>query len=181
MDSLKALNPRLVYCSITGFGQNGPYAQRAGYDFMIQGMAGVMSINGTPDGEPMKMGVAFSDIFAGLHAVIAFRQHCSIARKRVKASTSTFHCWTRKWPCWPNQGAELSCWRQGTKAAWQCRIPTSCLTRLLKPAMATSSWPLHRSSVMRSIAASSVRRIWWMTCTAPTAAAWKTAIRLSRN
>jgi crotonobetainyl-CoA:carnitine CoA-transferase CaiB-like acyl-CoA transferase len=69
-ESLAKLNPRLIYCSITGFGQNGPYANRAGYDFMIQGMAGVMSITGEPDGEPMKMGVAFSDIFAGLHAVI---------------------------------------------------------------------------------------------------------------
>lgn len=70
-DSLKAINPRLIYCSITGFGQNGPYAQRAGYDFMIQGMAGIMSITGEPTGEPMKVGVAFADIFTGLHAVIA--------------------------------------------------------------------------------------------------------------
>jgi crotonobetainyl-CoA:carnitine CoA-transferase CaiB-like acyl-CoA transferase len=69
-ESLKAVKPDLVYCSITGFGQNGPFAGRAGYDFMIQGMAGVMSITGEPDGQPMKMGVAFSDIFAGLHAVI---------------------------------------------------------------------------------------------------------------
>ncbi len=70
-DSLKTVNPGLIYCSITGFGQNGPFAQRAGYDFMIQGMAGVMSITGENDGSPMKMGVAFSDIFAGLHAMIA--------------------------------------------------------------------------------------------------------------
>ncbi len=69
-ESLKAVNPTLIYCSITGFGQNGPLAQRAGYDFMIQGMAGVMSVTGEPDGNPMKMGVAFADIFAGLHAVI---------------------------------------------------------------------------------------------------------------
>jgi crotonobetainyl-CoA:carnitine CoA-transferase CaiB-like acyl-CoA transferase len=69
-ESLKTENPRLIYCSITGFGQTGPFANRAGYDFMIQGMAGVMSITGAPEGEPMKMGVAFSDIFAGLHAVI---------------------------------------------------------------------------------------------------------------
>ncbi len=73
-DSLKALNPRLIYCSITGFGQNGPYANRAGYDFMIQGMGGIMSVTGQPDGqpgaEPMKAGVAFADIFTGLHAVI---------------------------------------------------------------------------------------------------------------
>ena len=72
-DSLAKLNPRLIYCSITGFGQTGPYAGRAGYDFMIQGMAGVMSITGEPDGEPMKMGVAFSDVFAGLHAVIGIQ------------------------------------------------------------------------------------------------------------
>jgi crotonobetainyl-CoA:carnitine CoA-transferase CaiB-like acyl-CoA transferase len=69
-ESLRTVNSRLIYCSITGFGQDGPYASRAGYDFMIQGMAGVMSITGEPKGEPMKMGVAFSDIFAGLHAVI---------------------------------------------------------------------------------------------------------------
>ncbi len=70
-DSLKAVNPRLIYCSITGFGQNGPYAQRAGYDFMIQGMAGLMSITGEPDGAPMKTGVAFADIFTGLYATNA--------------------------------------------------------------------------------------------------------------
>jgi crotonobetainyl-CoA:carnitine CoA-transferase CaiB-like acyl-CoA transferase len=69
-DSLKAVNPKLIYCSITGFGQDGPYAQRAGYDFMIQGMAGIMSVTGEPDGQPMKVGVAFADIFTGLHAVI---------------------------------------------------------------------------------------------------------------
>ncbi len=72
-DKLHKLNPRLIYCSITGFGQTGPYAGRAGYDFMIQGMAGVMSITGEPDGRPLKMGVAFSDIFAGLHAVIGIQ------------------------------------------------------------------------------------------------------------
>jgi crotonobetainyl-CoA:carnitine CoA-transferase CaiB-like acyl-CoA transferase len=72
-ESLHTVNPRLIYCSITGFGQTGPYANRAGYDFMIQGMAGVMSVTGAADGEPMKMGVAFADIFAGLHAVIGIQ------------------------------------------------------------------------------------------------------------
>jgi crotonobetainyl-CoA:carnitine CoA-transferase CaiB-like acyl-CoA transferase len=71
--SLAAQNPRLVYCSITGFGQNGPYAHRAGYDFMIQGMGGIMDLTGTPDGEPMKIGVAFADIFTGLYAVIGIQ------------------------------------------------------------------------------------------------------------
>ena len=68
--SLKASHPRLIYCSITGFGQNGPYANRAGYDFMIQGMSGLMSITGEPDGQPMKVGVAFADVFTGLYSVI---------------------------------------------------------------------------------------------------------------
>ena len=72
-ESLAEVNPRLVYCSITGFGQTGPYAHRAGYDFMIQGMGGIMDLTGTPDGEPMKIGVAFADIFTGLYAVIGIQ------------------------------------------------------------------------------------------------------------
>ena len=68
--SLKAINPRLIYASITGFGQDGPYATRAGYDFLIQGMAGAMSITGDPDGPPTKAGYAMADIFSGLYAVI---------------------------------------------------------------------------------------------------------------
>ena len=73
--SLKAVNPRLVYCSITGFGQEGPYAARAGYDFLIQGLGGLMSITGRPDeepgGGPMKVGVALTDILTGLYAANA--------------------------------------------------------------------------------------------------------------
>ena len=76
-ESLKAVNPRLIYCSLTGFGQTGPYAQRAGYDFMIQGMGGIMSVTGQPDGmpgaEPMKIGVAFADIFTGLYCTIGIQ------------------------------------------------------------------------------------------------------------
>jgi crotonobetainyl-CoA:carnitine CoA-transferase CaiB-like acyl-CoA transferase len=72
-ESLQAINPKLVYCSITGFGQTGPYAPRAGYDFIIQGMAGMMSITGEPGREPQKAGVAISDIFTGLYAVIAIQ------------------------------------------------------------------------------------------------------------
>lgn len=72
-ESLKAINPRLVYCSITGFGQDGPYAPRAGYDFIIQGMSGMMSITGEAGREPQKAGVAISDIFTGLYSVIAIQ------------------------------------------------------------------------------------------------------------
>lgn len=72
-DSLKALNPGLVYCSITGFGQDGPYASRPGYDFIIQGMSGIMDLTGEPDGEPQKIGVAFADVFTGMYAVVAIQ------------------------------------------------------------------------------------------------------------
>ncbi len=72
-ESLKAVNPRLVYCSITGFGQDGPYAARAGYDYIVQGMGGIMDLTGDPDGEPQKIGVAFADIFTGLYGVVAIQ------------------------------------------------------------------------------------------------------------
>jgi crotonobetainyl-CoA:carnitine CoA-transferase CaiB-like acyl-CoA transferase len=71
-DSIKEINPKIIYCSITGFGQDGPYAHRLGYDFLIQGMGGLMSVTGQPSGaaggEPMKVGVAICDLFTGLNA-----------------------------------------------------------------------------------------------------------------
>ncbi|MFM9971150.1 MAG: CaiB/BaiF CoA transferase family protein, partial [Burkholderiales bacterium] len=74
-EKLKTINPRLVYCSITGFGQTGPYAKRAGYDFLIQGMGGLMSITGErdefPGGGPQKVGVAVTDIMTGMYSTIA--------------------------------------------------------------------------------------------------------------
>ena len=69
--SLAAANPGLIYCSITGFGQTGPYRDKPGYDFMIQGMGGLMSVTGTPETGPLKVGVAISDISTGLYAVVA--------------------------------------------------------------------------------------------------------------
>lgn len=75
---LAPANPRLVYCSITGFGQQGPYAKRAGYDYMIQAMSGLMSITGEPDGMPMKVGVAIADVMTGLYsssAILAALHH----------------------------------------------------------------------------------------------------------
>jgi crotonobetainyl-CoA:carnitine CoA-transferase CaiB-like acyl-CoA transferase len=96
-ESLKAINPRLIYCSITGFGQDGPYAPRAGYDFMIQGMGGIMDLTGEPDGEPQKIGVAFADIFTGLYSVIAI-QSALIAREKTgqgqQIDMALFDCMT---------------------------------------------------------------------------------------
>ena len=68
-ESLAEINPGLIYCSITGFGQTGPYAHRAGYDYIIQGMSGFMSITGDPDGQPQRAGVAITDLFTGLYSV----------------------------------------------------------------------------------------------------------------
>lgn len=68
-EELQALNPRLIYCSLTGFGQTGPDAGKAGYDFMVQGLGGIMAVTGEPDGQPMKVGVAVADLMAGMYAV----------------------------------------------------------------------------------------------------------------
>jgi crotonobetainyl-CoA:carnitine CoA-transferase CaiB-like acyl-CoA transferase len=80
--SLHEINPQLVYCSVTGFGQTGPYAERAGYDFLIQGMSGYMDITGEPEGPPQKVGVAVCDLFTGLYGVIAI-EAALIARERT--------------------------------------------------------------------------------------------------
>ena len=72
-DSLAAVNPRLVYCSISGFGQSGPMSHLPGYDFAVQGMCGIMSVTGEPDGAPMKVGVAWVDILCGLYATIGIQ------------------------------------------------------------------------------------------------------------
>ncbi|MGO9420999.1 CaiB/BaiF CoA transferase family protein [Roseiarcus sp.] len=81
-ETLSALNPRLVYCSVTGFGQTGPYAERAGYDYLTQGMSGFMDITGEPDGPPQRAGVAISDLFTGLYGVIAI-EAALIERERI--------------------------------------------------------------------------------------------------
>ncbi|NOX39400.1 MAG: CoA transferase [Alphaproteobacteria bacterium] len=97
--SLHKINPRLIYCSITGFGQTGPYKTRAGYDFLMQGMSGIMSVTGEPGGQPQKMGVAVTDILTGLYSVIAIEaallhraktgkgQHIDMALLDVATST----------------------------------------------------------------------------------------------
>lgn len=72
-DSLKKINPKLIYCSVTGFGQDGPYAKRPGYDLMIQAMGGIMDLTGEPDGAPQKTGMAYADMFTGLYGVIAIQ------------------------------------------------------------------------------------------------------------
>ena len=78
-ESARAAHPGLVYCSVTGFGQDGPRAAEPGYDFMIQGLGGIMELTGEPDGEPQKTGVAVADLFTGLYGVIAIQ--AALARR----------------------------------------------------------------------------------------------------
>ena len=96
-DSAKEINPRLIYCSVTGFGQDGPYATRAGYDFLIQGMSGIMDLTGDPKGEPQKIGVAFADIFTGLYGVIGIQAALADREKSGQGQQidlSLFDCMT---------------------------------------------------------------------------------------
>ncbi len=95
--SLGARNPRLIYCSITGFGQTGPRAAEPGYDLLIQAMSGVMDLTGDRDGPPTKMGVAFADIFSGLHAVIGIQAALAeraISGRGQHVDISLFDCMT---------------------------------------------------------------------------------------
>jgi crotonobetainyl-CoA:carnitine CoA-transferase CaiB-like acyl-CoA transferase len=96
-DTLSKTNRRLIYCSVTGFGQTGPYAHRPGYDFMIQGMSGIMDLTGEPDGAPQKTGVAFADIFTGLYGVIAIQAALAHRQKTGRGQhidLSLFDCMT---------------------------------------------------------------------------------------
>jgi len=80
-DDVRSDNPRLIYCSITGFGQTGPYANRPGYDFLIQGMGGIMSLTGEPNGSPQKVGVSIADLMTGMYAAVAI--NAAIYRAKI--------------------------------------------------------------------------------------------------
>ena len=94
-ESIAALNPAIVYCSITGFGQTGPYAKRPGYDYIIQGMGGLMSLTGEPNGEPMKSAVAVADLFTGMYAVttiLAALRHAERTGEGQQLDVSLLDC-----------------------------------------------------------------------------------------
>ncbi|MBO9331522.1 CoA transferase [Achromobacter xylosoxidans] len=94
-DSLRAVNPRLIYCSITGFGQDGPYAPLPGYDFVFQGMGGLMSITGDPAGEPMKSGIAITDLLTGVYtstAILAAVEHRHVSGAGQHIDMSLLDC-----------------------------------------------------------------------------------------
>lgn len=105
--SLSEINSKLIYCSITGFGQDGPYKDRGGYDFLIQGMSGLMSITGRPDNEegggPMKVGIPISDLVTGLYSAISILAALAHRDRTGEGSISTWRCWTRRLHCSPTR------------------------------------------------------------------------------
>jgi crotonobetainyl-CoA:carnitine CoA-transferase CaiB-like acyl-CoA transferase len=103
-DSLKALNPRLVYCSVTGFGQTGPYCDRAGYDYAIQGIGGLMSVTGERDdlGAAPKRWVSLWLIYSpACMPLLAFWQRSVMRKKQASVNSWTWLCSIHRWPCWP--------------------------------------------------------------------------------
>ena len=139
--SLQAINPRLIYCSITGFGQTGPYAARAGYDFLIQGMGGLMSVTGRADdaegGGPLKVGVALTDILTGLYATVAVLAALAAPRPHRRGPAHR-PCAARRADRVPRQpGRELPDRAASRRGGWATRIRTSCRTRTFRPPTAT--------------------------------------------
>lgn len=113
-DQIKERFPRLVYCSITGFGQTGPYATRAGYDFLIQGMGGIMSLTGEPEGQPMKVGVGIADVMTGMYAAVGI-----LAALRHRDQTG--------------QGQQIDVSLLDAQVAWLINAGTSYLSARVNP------------------------------------------------
>jgi len=108
-DSLKAINPSIVYCSITGYGQTGPSAHKPGYDFIFQGLGGLMSVTGErddlPGGGPQKVGVAVVDMLTGMYATVAVLAALRHAERTGEASISTWPCSMRWWRSAPRRSS----------------------------------------------------------------------------
>ena len=130
--------PRLIYCSVTGFGQDGPYAKRAGYDLMAQGMGGIMDLTGMADGEPTRIGIPVSDIFTGVYSVVGILAALAQREKTgkgcyVDTCARRFH---RRRAVEP--GDELSRGRQGAEAHRQRARQYRSL-----PGISRRQWPRH--------------------------------------
>jgi len=103
-ETLSEINPRLIYCSITGFGQTGPHKDKPGYDLLIQAMGGLMSITGSPEGEPTKVGVAVADLLTAFMRRRRCWQHSTSGTAADWASISIWRCWTSRSRRWPTRG-----------------------------------------------------------------------------
>ena len=132
--------PRLVYCSITGFGQAGPYAPRAGYDFLVQGMGGLMSVTGLPDAEegagPIKVGVALTDILTGLYAATAILAALASRHRTGDGQRIDLALLDVQVACLANQSMN-HLYPAPPPAAWAMPTPNACPTRTFPPPTAT--------------------------------------------
>ena len=140
--SLKAINPRIVYCSVTGFGQSGPYADRAGYDYAIQGMGGLMSVTGERDdlpdegsqkirGGPQKVGVAVADLMTGMYATVGILAALRHAEKTGEGQQVDMALLDTQIAMLANLG--LTIWSAARcRGAWAMPTKTSCRTRCLR-------------------------------------------------
>ena len=150
--SLRAANPRLIYASITGFGQDGPYADRAGYDYIIQGMGGLMSITGLPDGEPgggpMRVGVAVVDLFTGLYTCVAILSALYAREKTGEGAHIDMALFDTQLAMLANQASNCSDLAARTRRGRATPIPTSCR-------ISRSRRPISRSSSRSATTASS--------------------------
>jgi crotonobetainyl-CoA:carnitine CoA-transferase CaiB-like acyl-CoA transferase len=118
-NSLVKEKPDIIYCSVTGFGQDGPYAHRAGYDLLVQGMGGIMDLTGLPDGEPMRGGVAFADVMTGIYSAVAIT--AALNERNATGKGSYIDMALLDTRCRARQpGLELSGQRQGAQAHGQC-------------------------------------------------------------
>ena len=124
-DSLKGEHPGLVYCSISGFGKTGPYAARAGYDYLAQGYGGIMSVTGQPDGEPTKVGVGIADIMCGMYATVAI-----LAALRHRDTTG--------------EGQEIDLALLDTQVAWLANEGVNYLTSGIVPRRLGNEHPQYR-------------------------------------
>jgi crotonobetainyl-CoA:carnitine CoA-transferase CaiB-like acyl-CoA transferase len=138
-ETLAAANPGLVYCSITGFGQDGPYAMRPGYDFVIQAMGGLMSLTGEADGAPMKAGVALTDLVTGLYAANAIQAALRHRDRTGQGQRIDLALLDVQVAALANQALNYLVSGSNPRAG-ATPTPTSCPTRPSRPSTATSPW-----------------------------------------
>ena len=159
-EQLHAKFPGLIYCSITGFGQTGPYAPRPGYDGLVQAMGGVMSLTGEPDGLPMKVGIPVADLFAGLYgcigvlAALRHREATGQGQQVDIGMLDTHVAWLA------NQGMNYLATGRKSRRGWATTIPTSFPTRCSRPRTGSSS--CRSATTRRSSASATISG--WSTC-----------------
>ena len=161
-DDLKAENPKLVYCSITGFGQTGPYATRPGYDFLVQAMGGIMSLTGEIAGEPQKVGVPIADIMSGMFASVAVTaalRHAALTGQGQYIDIGMLDTQV----AWLVNAGMNFLYAGRSRPGWATPTPTSSRTRCSRPPTAISWWrsattPSSAGSATRSIAPSFMGR-----------------------